>query len=165
MLPVTLEISFFLMCTVESSSCSLCLHNWFVPETFVFFDITAKKENAVVMWEEAPSVFLFVEQVHVSEELSFGLKLEIKKRKEKNPNKPVWDYPGPTDLCCFGLVPLIEVSIEPWINDFATDCKTARVWLFNVYGRPTEETKRFLRKWNKCSPKIFCCWSLILDLM
>lgn len=41
------------------------------------------------MWEEAPSVFLFVEQVHVSEELSFGLKLEIKKRKEKNPNKPV----------------------------------------------------------------------------
>lgn len=70
--PVTLEISFLLMCTVESSSCSLCLHNWFAPETFVFFDITAKKENAVEMWEEAPSVFLFVEQVHVSEELSFG---------------------------------------------------------------------------------------------
>lgn len=69
---VTLEISFSLMCAVESSSCSLCLHNWFAPKNFVFFDIAAKKENAVEMWEETPSVFLFVEQVRVSEELSFG---------------------------------------------------------------------------------------------
>lgn len=45
-----------------------CLHNRSARKAFVLFDITAKKENAVEMWEETPAVGLFVE-VCVTEEL------------------------------------------------------------------------------------------------
>lgn len=73
--PVTLAVIFF-VCAVEASNCSHCLHDQFAPATFVSFDITAKKENAVRMWEEIPSLVLFVEQLRVSEELSFHYKLK-----------------------------------------------------------------------------------------